>query len=310
MLNLKGKNIFISGGSGYLGKNLAKYFMNTDVNKVVIFSRDESKQFYMRKELDPEQDKLRFIIGDVRDLERLEEACQNMDYIIHTAALKQVPIIEYNPFEAVLTNIIGTMNVIKAACSNYVEKIIYISSDKANMPVNLYGATKFCAEKLIQQGFVYSRNYDVKLISVRYGNVAGSTGSVIPSFRKLINEGEKILPLTDIKMSRFWFDVQGAIDLILLALENGGKDDIFVPKLKSFYILHLIEALNCKYKIIGNRGAEKLSEQMINKFENYKEFEDYYIINPKYNNMGFTYDCANNEFMTIEEIKEKLRNIK
>lgn len=305
---LKNKNILITGGTGFLGKNLVKYFLKTDIKKIVVFSRSEEKQFYMQKEIN--DDRVRFCIGDIRDISRLNQIMNDIDYVIHTAALKQVPIMEYNPFEAIMTNIIGTKNIIESACNYFVEKIIFISSDKANLPVNIYGATKFCSEKLMQYGYVYKENYDISLVCVRYGNVVNSTGSVYPVFKKLIDNKEKVLPLTTEKMTRFWFDVQGAIDLILLALEKGKSQDIFIPKLKSFYIKDLIKALNCEYKIIGKRKGEKIYENMINENEYYTDFLEYFIVNPSFNHVGFEYRSDKNKFMTVDDIKNELEKIK
>ena len=306
---LKNKIILLTGGTGFLSRNLVKYLLNTDIKKIIVFSRSEEKQFFMRKQIEDKEDKIRYIIGDVRDYQRLNEVMQNVDIVIHTAALKNMEITEYNPIETVLTNVIGTANIIKAVCNNYVEKLVYISSDKANSPVNLYGATKFVGEKLVQHGFVYKDHYDVNLVTVRYGNIAGSTGSIIPVFKKKIEQGIKVLPLTSELMSRFWFDVHGAIDLIMLALEKGKSQDIFIPKLKSFYVKDLIKAFDCKYEIVGIRQGEKLSECMINKNEYYKDFGDYYIINPKYDKAGFDYDSANNIFMNVNVLKEEIEKL-
>lgn len=308
MIELKNKTVLITG-CGFLGKNLTEFLLKTDVKKIIMFSRDEAKHVNMRLDIPDKEGKIRYIIGDVRNYDRLKEVFQNVDYVIHTAALKNLESSEINPFETVQTNILGTMNVIRAACNNYVEKLIYISSDKANNPVNLYGASKFVGEKLMQHGFVYKENYNIDMVTVRYGNIAGSTGSIIPVFRKKISQGIKTLPLTVESMSRFWFDVNGAINLILLALEKGKNEDIFIPKLKSFYIRDLIKAFDCDYQITGIRGGEKLSEQMINRNEYYKDYGDYYIINPNNKDCGLDYDCAVNEFMTVEELKEELKKI-
>jgi FlaA1/EpsC-like NDP-sugar epimerase len=261
----------------------------------------------MKMEIEDKDDKLRYILGDIRDYQRLVEIMENVDYILHTAALKNLPVITYNPFEAIETNIIGMMNLIKASSKNNVKKIVFISSDKACSSVNLYGATKFIGEQLMQYAYVYKKEYNIDLVCCRYGNVAGSTGSIIPIFKKMIKEGKMILPLTDINMSRFWFTVDKAINLIMLALKEGKKQDIFIPKLKSFYVKDLIKAMDCEYEIIGNRGNEKLSELMINQYENYEEFDNYYILNPNNKKSGLIYDCENNEFMIMDELKEALK---
>jgi UDP-N-acetylglucosamine 4,6-dehydratase/5-epimerase len=306
MLDLKDKAILITGGSGYLGRNLVKYLINTNIKKIIVFSRDEAKHANMRMEIEDKEEKVRYIIGDVRDYERLKEAMNNVDYVIHAAALKRVDSIRYNPFEAVMTNIVGIKNVIEAGCKNYVEKVLFISSDKATFPVNLYGGSKFIGEQLMQFGHIYKEGYNIDLICCRYGNVAGSTGSIIPIFKKMVKNGSKILPLTDVNMSRFWFTVDKAIDLIMFALENGKSQDIIIPKLKSFYIKDLILAFDCNYKLIGNRGSEKLSELMINQYENYEDIGIYYILNPNHSKVGLTYDCADNTFMSVNELKEMI----
>ena len=255
---MEGKTILITGGTGSLGKALVKKLFDKFIlNKVIIFSRDEYKQSEMRKQFpDPEYDQLRFFIGNVRDLERLELAMRRVDVVIHAAALKQVPTLEYNPMEAIKTNILGTQNVILACMQSGVQKAIFISTDKAVNPINLYGATKMAAEKLWNAANSYSMT---KFSSVRYGNVIGSRGSVIPLFQSL--EGDTA-PVTDPNMTRFWITLDQAVDLVLYTY-NQDELGTYVPLLKSMKMGELARCFKPKIELIGVRRGEKTHESLV-----------------------------------------------
>lgn len=258
------KIILITGGTGSLGRKLIKrIFAEFNPKKVIVYSRDEFKQSEMAKEYT--YDKLRFQIGDVRDLPRLKRSMSKVDYVIHTAALKQVPTLEYCPTEAIKTNVIGAMNVIEACLDSHVERAVNISTDKAVNPVNLYGATKLVAEKLFTAANTYART---RFSSVRYGNVIGSRGSVVPLFLKLKKEGKNEFPVTDLEMTRFWITLDQAVDLVFYALNYNGKETI-VPYIPSMSIKEVAEAI-CSDVIcypIGQRKGEKLHEVLIAKDE-------------------------------------------
>jgi UDP-N-acetylglucosamine 4,6-dehydratase len=284
--NLNNKSILVTGGTGSFGKHLVKTIVNNyKPKRLVIFSRDELKQYDMQKELNEKKNLyLRFFIGDVRDKNRLEMAFKNVDIVIHAAALKQVESSEYNPYEAIQTNIIGSQNVISASFYNNVKKTIFISTDKATNPVNLYGATKLAAEKL----FVAANNIKGKSSSafsvVRYGNVIGSRGSVIPIFLKCKKSKTKVVPITHKSMTRFLISLENGVNFVLssLGLMSGGE--IFVPKISSVKIVDLAKVIlpGCKIKYIGIRRGEKLNELLINKDESNQllETKDMYIIPP------------------------------
>jgi UDP-N-acetylglucosamine 4,6-dehydratase (inverting) len=258
-----GKVILITGGTGSFGKRFARKILE-DFNpkKVIIYSRDEYKQYWMQQEFKKHLPKLRFFIGDVRDRNRLYRAFDGVDIVIHTAALKHVPLMEYNPIEAVKTNIHGAENVIDAAIDRGVEKVIALSTDKAVNPVNLYGATKLVSDKLFISANSYTGGKKTSFSVVRYGNVAGSRGSVIPLFMRLVKEGKKELPITDVRMTRFWITLDEGIDLVLKAIEESRGGEIFVAKIPSFKIVDLAKAIcpDCKLKVIGIRPGEKLHE--------------------------------------------------
>ena len=276
--------ILITGGTGSFGQAFAKEALTHNPKKIIIYSRDEFKQELMSKELN--NNRLRFFIGDVRDSERLHRAFNGVDIVIHAAALKQVPACEYNPSEAVKTNILGAMNILNTAINCGVEKVVALSTDKAVNPVNLYGATKAAAEKIFTAGNVYSQKGKTKLSLVRYGNVAGSRGSVIPFFESLIKQGDIIMPLTDERMTRFHIDLADAINLVMIALNEMKGGEIFVPKISSFKITELIKflgycySLQLTYKLIGIRQGEKLHETLISNDEACKTYDcgKYYII--------------------------------
>lgn len=280
---LKNKTILITGGTGSFGQEATKFLLkNTKIKKIIIFSRDENKQFIMQSKYnDP---RIRFFIGDVRDEERLNMALRNVNYVVHAAALKHVPIAEYNPIECVKTNIYGTQALITASIKNKVEKIIGISTDKACNPINLYGATKLCAEKiLINANYLSGKNGPIFGV-VRYGNVISSRGSIIPYIKELIKIKSKFIPLTDMEMTRFFLPIDTAIKFVFTSLENLSGGEIFVPKMFSIRIYDLIKLINkkIKIKIIGKRPGEKINETLISidESENTKEYKNFYIIYP------------------------------
>lgn len=331
---LNNKTILITGGTGSFGKKFAKTVFQKypGVKKVIIFSRDEYKQFVMQNmpEFQPYLEKMRFFIGDVRDKERLYRAVDGVDYIIHAAALKQVPACEYNPFEAIRTNIIGAQNIISVAIDKGVKKVVALSTDKACAPINLYGATKLCSDKLFIAGNCYCGSKDTRFAVVRYGNVAGSRGSVIPFFQKLVAEGAEALPITDLKMARFWLKLEQAVEMVLEALENMRGGELYVKKIPSMRMPDLARAIapNLPIKEVGIRPGEKIHEQMITKEDapNTIEFKDFYIVLPQIHLENkditqyypsakkvapdFEYNSGNNDrWLTVEEMKKLISEI-
>lgn len=329
---LNNKTILITGGTGSFGKMFTKTVLKNypGIKKIIIYSRDEYKQFVMQNmpEFKPHENKMRYFIGDVRDKERLLRAFEGVDYVIHAAALKQVPACEYNPFEAVKTNVMGAQNVIDAALDSRVKRVVALSTDKACAPINLYGATKLCSDKLFIAGNAYAGTKDTRFAVVRYGNVAGSRGSVIPFFKKLIDEGAKELPITDMKMTRFWLKLESAVEMVVDALENMQGGELYVKKIPSMLMPDLAKAMapDLKIKEVGIRPGEKVHEQMITKEDarNTLEFEDYYIILPeidlenivhKYPNgksvdNNFEYHSGNNtKWLTVEDMKKLISEI-
>jgi UDP-N-acetylglucosamine 4,6-dehydratase len=322
-------NILITGGTGSFGKQYARTLLERYTpNKIIIFSRDELKQFEMQQDFP--QDCMRFFIGDVRDRNRLVLAMRGVDYVIHAAALKQVPAAEYNPMECIKTNIMGAQNVIKAALESNVKKVIALSTDKAANPINLYGATKLCSDKL----FVSSNNLvgadrPTRFSVVRYGNVAGSRGSVVPFFKKLIDNGSDHLPITDERMTRFWITLQQGVDFVLKNFERMKGGEIFVPKIPSIKIVDLARAMAPQIPIraIGIRPGEKLHEVMCPLDDSHLtlEFNDHYVIQPSIKfwsgntpdyainelgvmgqpvEQGFEYNSGTNQyFLTVKEIR-------
>ena len=329
---LNNKSILITGGTGSFGNKFIKTVLaRYEPKKVIVYSRDELKQFEMQQKLpDDGSTPMRYFIGDVRDLGRLKMAMKGVDYVIHAAALKQVPATEYNPFEAVKTNVLGGQNVIDAAFKNGVKKIIALSTDKAAAPVNLYGATKLTSDKLFTAANNYKGKNDIKLSVVRYGNVMGSRGSVIPFFLQQKEKG--ILPITDDRMTRFSITIQEGVDFVLKCLEKMWGGEIFIPKIPSYHILDVAKAIapKAKHKIVGIRPGEKLHEEMITKTDamNTVEFDNYYVILPstslwdiekfinesntnigKMCEFGFSYDSGtNDQFLTVEELKKLIIN--
>ena len=323
---LNGKVILITGGTGSFGKKCTEIILKRyKPRKLIIFSRDELKQFEMEQEFPiSKYDCLRFFLGDVRDKVRLNRAFHGVDYIIHAAALKQVPAAEYNPFEAVKTNIIGAQNIINTALDQGVKKVIALSTDKAANPINLYGATKLCSDKLFIAGNAYGNREDTSFSVVRYGNVMGSRGSVIPFFLKKKNAG--VLPVTDPRMTRFWITLDHGVDFVLQCLEQMVGGELFVPKIPSMNIMDLAKAIcpECKTEVVGIRPGEKLHEIMISSDDarSTVEFDGHFVIKPdisvfgnRFENFGgenvpedFEYNSGtNSHWLSVEELREFLK---
>jgi len=315
---LDGKSILITGGTGSFGKHFIKTVLSKySPRRLIVFSRDELKQHEM-KSGDFNHPCLRYFIGNVRDCDRLYRAFDGVDIIIHAAALKQVPTAEYNPFETIKTNILGTKNVIAAAIDRDVKQVIALSSDKAVSAINLYGATKLCADKLLIATNHYTGAHPTKLSIVRYGNVVGSRGSVIPLFQRKKVTG--VLPITDMQMTRFWITLDQAVELVLFGLTVMGGGEIFVPKIPSMRIVDLAKTIcpNCATTIIGIRPGEKLHEALIpaEDARHTRELDNCYIIYPSWrtNNLlgvpcpdDFKYSSDNNkEWLTTEDLKRIL----
>lgn len=280
-MGLDGKVVLVTGGTGSFGKKFVEVVLRKyKPAKLIVFSRDELKQVEMRRQFDAPC--MRYFIGDVRDESRLHRAFQGVDIVVHAAALKHVPVAEYNPFEAVKTNVIGAENVINMAIDNDVEKVVALSSDKAVNPVNMYGATKLCADKMFVASNHYSGKKRTRFSVVRYGNVLGSRGSVVPVFRELKSTGS--IPITDERMTRFWITLEQGVELVLKALDLMQGGEIFVPKIPSMKILELAEVIapGCRRKVVGIRPGEKLHEVLIPRDEMRKtlEFDGMYVICP------------------------------
>jgi len=278
------KSILLTGGTGSFGKKFVEIVLKKyKPARLIVFSRDEFKQFEMQEQFPatPESP-IRYFLGDVRDIDRLYRAFDGVDYVIHAAALKQVPAAEYNPLEFIKTNILGSANVVNAAVDRNVKKVIALSTDKACNPVNLYGATKLCSDKLFSAARTYSGTHRTRFGVVRYGNVIGSRGSVIPYFIKMKKTGK--IPITDSRMTRFWITLEQSVCLVLKALETLHGGEIFIPKIPSMSIMDLAKQIapDCEYDIVGIRPGEKLHESLIAEDSAYRtlEFEDYYIILP------------------------------
>ena len=326
-----GKSLMITGGTGSLGNSIVDYIIKNNVKprRLVIFSRDELKQFNMQKKYPNKKYKfMRYFLGDIRDKDRLISAIENVEYIIHTAALKQVPASEYNPFETIKTNVLGAQNIIDACLKSKVKKVIALSTDKASSPINLYGATKLCSDKL----FVAANNYRGKnntiFSVVRYGNVFGSRGSVLPFFMELKNKN--YFTVTDEKMTRFSLTLEECIKTIMWTMKNSFGAEIVIPKIPSYKILDLCSSINAKAQIkyIGKRPGEKLHEEMISdsECENTVSIKDYHIIlQPKNKNQFIFYkklhkakfklnksynSFTNKDYLSIKDLKEMIRNHK
>lgn len=327
---LNDKAILITGGTGSFGKKftqriLAEYYPK----KIIIYSRDEYKQYMMRKQFAKYDEKLRFFIGDVRDKGRLYRALDGVDIVIHAAALKHVTVAEYNPMEAIKTNIDGAKNVIDAAIDCGVKKIVALSTDKAVSPINLYGATKLVSDKLFVSANAYVGGKDTTFSVVRYGNVSGSRGSVIPFFKTLIDSGKKELPITDFRMTRFWITLDQGVDLVFKAIEEAKGGEIYVSKIPSYKITDLAKAMlpNAKLEEVGMREGEKLHEVMITAEDSMFTYDygDHYIIYPNFDwwdtekylkrggskvEEGFRYSSDNNsQWLDTKEMTKRLEKI-
>lgn len=326
---LDNKTILITGGTGSFGKCFTKYALtHYNPKKIIIYSRDEFKQYLMQNEFKEYESKMRYFIGDVRDKDRLKRAFEGVDYVIHAAALKQVPACEYNPSEAIKTNINGAQNVIDAALDSNVKKVVALSTDKAVNPVNLYGGTKLVSDKLFVAANAYAGNKDISFSIVRYGNVAGSRGSIIPLFNNIIKNGGTELPITDFRMTRFWISLTEGVELVIKALKEAKGGETFISKIPSFKVTDLAEAMlpGCTKKEIGIRPGEKLHEIMVTPEDSFNtyEYDKHFIVYPQvvWNDRqvpdlsgvkveeGFSYSSGNNkEWLTVEDIRELLKNV-
>lgn len=320
---LKNKSVLVTGGTGSFGKSFVKRLLKDDeVKKIIVFSRDELKQFEMQSDID--SPKMRYFLGDVRDFSRLKQATDGVDVIVHAAAIKQIPAAEYNPMEAIKTNIIGAENIVNVAIQNGISRVIALSTDKAANPANLYGATKLCSDKLMVAGNVLAGKHPTRFAVVRYGNVLGSRGSVIPFFKDQKVKGT--IPITDVEMTRFWLTLNEGVDFVINSLNKMKGGEIFVPKIPSFKVTDVarVVAPNVPTKIIGIRPGEKLHEVMITEDDSAftREFEDYYAIlapflletdfyqkNGKKVPLGFSFTSANNKLWhTVESFTQVLKN--
>lgn len=325
---LNAKSILVTGGTGSFGKEFIKTILNSypEIYRVVVFSRDELKQFEMEQDFPSSKyPQVRFFIGDVRDGDRLIRAMEGIDVVIHAAALKQVPAAEYNPFECIKTNVLGAQNVIEACLSTKVKQVIALSTDKAAAPINLYGATKLCSDKLFVAANNMKGKRDLKISVVRYGNVIGSRGSVIPFFMSKRNEG--VLPITDERMTRFNITLEDGIKLVLKALDIMWGGEIFIPKIPSYRITDVAEAVapDCRTEIVGIRPGEKIHEEMITSTDALStvEFKDYFVILPsvalwdidefmqafngKMCSQGFCYNSgSNSDWLSVADIRKQI----
>ena len=319
---LDGASVLITGGTGSFGRALTKRIIYSNVRRIAIFSRDELKQLEMKNEFN--DDRLRLFLGDIRDSSRLDIALHNVDYVIHAAALKQVDTGEYNPMEFVKTNIVGSQNVIDACIRNGVKKVVALSTDKASSPINLYGATKLTADKLFSAANNYSYGYGTSFSIVRYGNVMGSRGSVIPYFKQLAADG-KTFPITDNRMTRFWITLEQATEFVLESFEIMQGGELYVPRIPSMKIMDLAQAIkkDFKYEEIGIRPGEKLHEEMISPDDSRRTIElpNRYVVSPilaewgfvppkgKAVKDGFNYRSDTNDlWLTIEELQKLISN--
>ncbi|MEI7814200.1 MAG: UDP-N-acetylglucosamine 4,6-dehydratase (inverting) [Coriobacteriia bacterium] len=326
---LSNASILITGGTGSFGKAFVKTVFERypDVHRVIVYSRDELKQVEMAQDYPEDRfPQLRFFIGDVRDRDRLARAMEGVDVVVHAAALKHVPVCEYNPFEAIKTNVLGAQNVIEGSIDAGVERVVALSTDKAAAPINLYGATKLCSDKLFAAANNFRGSRDVRFSVVRYGNVMGSRGSVIPFFLKHRNEG--CLPITDERMTRFNITLGAGVDLVFHALESMWGGEIFVPKIPSYHITDVAEAVapGCRIELVGIRPGEKLHEEMITETDSLStvDLADKFVILPsmpvwdtdefiaahngRMCDPGFRYSSGeNDEWLTVEQIRELIR---
>lgn len=320
---LDNARILITGGTGSFGHAFLRHALeNYQVREIVVFSRDEFKQYQMAQIWSPANHPIRYFLGDVRDKERLMRAFNGIDYVVHAAALKQVPALEENPFEAVRTNVLGAQNVIEAALERGVKRVVAISTDKAVNPINLYGATKLAMEKLIIAANTYVRYRDVAFSLVRYGNVVGSRGSVIPLYARLLDAGETELPVTDQRMTRFWITLDQGVELVLRALNSARGGEVFVPKIPSMRITDLVAAIpqECSCRFIGRRPGEKVHEVLISENEGVRTLDcgDFYVVLPEFAHSdaglweqtgrpapeGFSYESdANTQWVSPEQMR-------
>lgn len=331
LILLNNKSILITGGTGSFGKKFIEMiFKKYNPKKVIIYSRDEYKQYLVRNMFENkltknQMEKLRFFIGDVRDKDRLYRAFKDVDYVIHAAAMKQVPACEYNPFEAIKTNIDGAQNIVDAALDRGVKKVVALSTDKAVNPINLYGGTKLVSDKLFISANAYAGELGTIFSVVRYGNVAGSRGSVIPFFYELTSQGNNELPITDFRMTRFWITLEEGVELVFKALEESKGGETYISKIPSFKIIDLAKAINpnCELKEVGIREGEKLHEVMIAKDDSRLafEYENHYIIYPNFDwwekskhytnggklvEFGFEYSSeTNGKWLNLDDLKQK-----
>lgn len=323
MSHLDDSSVLITGGTGSLGKALIKYMIgNTKVRRIAVFSRDELKQHNLRNEIG-ENERLRWFIGDIRDLERLKRALHGVDFVIHAAALKQVDTGEYNPMEFIKTNVLGSQNVIDASIEAGVKRVVALSTDKASSPINLYGATKLTADKLFVAANNYSYSYGTTFSVVRYGNVMGSRGSVIPFWKTLADSGQA-LPITDLRMTRFWISIEQAVQFVMDSLELMHGGELYVPRIPSMRIVDLATAVapNAKLEEVGMRPGEKLHEEMISADDSRRTIliKDRYVVTPVVAEWGYKtptgtpmaegipYQSHTNElWMTQEDIRKFLR---
>lgn len=320
-MNLQGKTILITGGTGSFGNKLIEVLLERHEPEAIrVFSRDELKQSELRRRFADHDERIRYLIGDVRDLPRLTRAMRGVDVVVHAAALKQVPICEYNPFEAVQTNVVGAENIVSAAIENDVPLTMALSSDKAVNPVNLYGATKLCAEKIITQGNAYAGDSVAQFANVRYGNVVGSRGSVIPLFKSQAASG--VLTITDERMTRFWITLEQAVDFVLDSLDRMGGGEVFVPKIPSMRVVDMAEALapEAELRFIGIRPGEKLHEVLLTDDESRHSLETNggFVILPEHASwplrevdagrplsFGFHYSSDQNDhWLGVDELRE------
>ncbi len=329
MLDLNEKSILITGGTGSFGKKFVGEVLKRypHVKRLVVFSRDELKQYEMSQVYSPEKYRcLRYFIGDIRDRERLKRAFEGIEIVIHAAALKQVPAAEYNPSECIKTNVTGAENIIEAALDKGVKNVVALSTDKAAAPINLYGATKLCSDKLFIAANNMKGSRDIRFSVVRYGNVIGSRGSVVPFFLQQKSKG--VLPITDTNMTRFNISLEEGVNFVLMALEKAWGGELFVPKLPSFKITDLATAIGpeCEHKVVGIRPGEKIHEEMITETDSFNtiELDDYYVIvptSPIWNvdewiqknqgrpvPVGFKYNSgANDHWLSVEDLRNEIR---
>jgi len=327
---LNNKTILITGGTGSFGQKFTQRILNEyDPKKIIIYSRDEYKHYQMRQKFKEHDEKLRYFIGNVRDRDRLYRAFSGVDIVIHAAALKHVTIAEYNPIEAIKTNIDGATNIIDAAIDRGVKRVVALSTDKAVNPVNLYGATKLVSDKLFVSGNAYAGGTPTIFSVVRYGNVTGSKGSVVPFFRRLADQGETVLPITDYRMTRFWITLDQGVDMVFRALNEAYGGEIYVSKIPSYYVKDMAKAIkpDAELKEVGIREGEKLHEVMITEEDSRFTYDygDHYIIYPHFDwwnaqthfkdggkpvEEGFRYSSGGNEeWLSVADMQEMLKSI-